>query len=166
MKPEAVKAAVAESTGITNNNVNKAIDHFKKLLPCEQFIITGSYAWKLLGLTKKVKDLDIILVKPNEDAIKNLEMLREPENPDYPPNKNQYFVKYNDMHIDFYVKSSKIDTIDLANGLSISIIKGTILANKHYGRIKDTMQLKAIADIFCSNEELMNMIENEVSKYK
>ena len=142
-----------------------AIDHFKKLLPCDQFIITGSFGWKLLGLVQNVKDLDIILVNPTESAMNSLDALREPNNSDYPANPNQYKVKFGTLIIDFYVKKTKIDTIDLANGLSIASIKGTIRAKKQYGRMKDFYQLSAIASIFCTRKELVSAIEKEQSKY-
>ena len=51
--------------------MKKIIKHFKTLLPCEQFVVTGSYVLALNGIydMSKVKDLDIILVNPTPESL-------------------------------------------------------------------------------------------------
>jgi hypothetical protein len=44
------------------------IRHYKSLLPCEQFVVTGGYALQRVGLKDKSDDIDIILVNPTDEA--------------------------------------------------------------------------------------------------
>ncbi len=147
--------------------IKNAIDHYKKLIVCEQFIVTGSYGWALLGLASTITDLDIILVNPTEESLNLLDRIKEPK-PQllYPEGKTQFAVLYEAIHIDFFVKNTKIDTIDLANGLSIASIKGTIKAKKAYARLKDWMQLKNIADMFYSDSDFLDFLKKEQNKIK
>jgi len=140
------------------------IDHFKKLLTCEQFIITGSYALNQLGLTESVGDLDIILVNPDKTSIDVLNKLKEPTNNEYP--STEYFrVIMDNIKIDFYIRNKILPTIELANGLVISMPKDIVKAKKSYGRLKDTLQLMAISEIFYTPKDLEKAIENEKVKF-
>jgi len=143
------------------------INHYKKLMVCEQFIITGSFGWMQLGLMSKAKDLDIILVNPTEESLAVLEKLREPsKNTDYPNDKNQFLVNHEGTMIYFFINTSKIDTIELANGISIASIKGTVKAKKRFARLKDFLQLKNIAEIFYNEAEFTQFLRNQQDKVK
>lgn len=43
--------------------MKKVIKHLQTLLPCDQFVVTGSTALHYMGLVDKPSDLDIVLYK-------------------------------------------------------------------------------------------------------
>jgi len=146
--------------------MKKVIDHFKKLIDCEQFVITGTYALRELRLCKKVNDLDIILVNPSEDSISILDKLKTAKvDTGYPENKNQLSVYFNDTRIDFFILKSSIDVIELKDGLTISTPNNIAKAKRHYNRLKDIIQLQEISEIFFKKSDLKAFILSEKSKY-
>lgn len=132
---------------IDNPVFKQAIDHFKKMVECEKFIITGSYALAKFGLTHSIKDLDIVLIKPAEESLQILEKLRitESENNHYPIDKSRIPVMFGDLKIDFIIRSSR-KYIELADGLLIAYPMDIIEAKQRYQKTHHILQIKAIAD--------------------
>lgn len=145
--------------------MEKAIKHFQSLIKSEQFVITGSYALRCLGLTEKQpKDLDVLLYKPDEASVEILERLRIKNITDYPDSKYHIKVNYEDTNIDFFVCNEPIKTIVLADDIVVSMPKDIFKAKHSYLRIKDYVQCKAIADMICPNDFLDKIIKLEASK--
>lgn len=144
--------------------MQNTIEHFKSLLKAEQFIITGSYAFNLLGLTeRKPNDLDIILVNPDATSLECLERLKSPANEDYPCD-NMFRVVYNEIKIDFFIEKKPQKVIELKNGLLLATPKDTIAAKKSYLRLKDVLQLKLISELFYTEKDLQKVLEKETKR--
>ena len=150
--------------------MEKTILHFKTLLPCEQFIVTGSYSFMIMGLTQKAEDIDIVLVNPTSEAISILDRLQESEESkhlknEYAGAKRVYRIMHNSIKVDVFIDSVKMECFELANGLLISTIPLTIKAKKSYSRLKDWLQLRTYAEIFYKQSEFDAFLEKEKSKY-
>lgn len=157
---------------IPNVNQNKdkmrAIEHFKKLLQCDQFILTGSHALAMLGLMTVgeagEKDIDILLVNPTEESLAILKKLKINQgNPNYPPDANYYRVEYESIYVDFFVKdevqkSINVDGVDIAYPIDI------VNAKQRYGGLKHILHLKGIAELFYTQDLLVNFLKNEQAK--
>ena len=148
--------------------MKNAIDHFKKLLTCEQFIITGSYALKQLGLVTTVKDLDIILVRPSDETVSILTKLHTPRFvTDYPPSKTQYRVLFGDVEVDFFTKDSKQKTIriEIENELyDISLPSNIAKAKRDLNSLKQIIQLKKIAELFYTDNVLQGFLNEQSNR--
>ena len=142
--------------------MKKAISHFKKLLECEQFIVTGSYSFYLLGLINRVTDLDIILVNPTEETRKILERLKVETKSEY-PGGNQIRVKYENMNIDFFSQASEVKCLNV-NGIEIAYPKDTVKAKKQYQSLKHIIQLKGISELFFKPSDLVEAVKLEQAK--
>lgn len=141
--------------------MKSTIEHFQKLLLCKDFIVTGSYALRELGLTGSVKDLDIILVAPDESSIESLKRLAEPHDPlsGYPPREDHYRVIFNGLKVDFFIRKEPCLYIALGSGLKIAYPKSIVQAKKKYGSIKHVLQLKAISEIFYTPNDLKVVLD-------
>ena len=143
--------------------MKSTIDHFQKLLLCKDFIVTGSYALRELGLTNSVKDLDVILVSPDDQSLESLKRLAEPPDPnsDYPiTREHHYRVRFNGIKVDFFINKEAQSYITLEGGLKISYPKDIVMAKKKYMSIKHVLQLKAISEIFYKPTDLQEILDN------
>ena len=70
--------------------MEEIIKHYQAILPCQDFIVTGSYVNQMLLGIKDVNpgDLDIILVKPEASALETLKRLQEKISPELASNPN------------------------------------------------------------------------------
>ena len=149
--------------------MKKAIKHFTKLLTCEQFIVTGSYALQQLGLWSGAKDLDILLVNPTSESVEILKRLQEkPINPDYPGSDEQYRVPYEDIYVDFFIKKTKQPALLVfeagpAPKMMMWIAYPTEIAKakKKYPGEKQLLQRKIIAELFYNPKELEAHLESK-----
>lgn len=148
-------------------NKKEAIKHFKALLPCQQFVVTGSYALQKMGLISEgvgsVNDLDIILVNPTEEAVSILTRLAE-ESPaetqfNYP--KKGIILKFNGTKIDFFFEAQVIATDLMVDGVFISPADRIVAAKKSYNRDKDWYQLRKMSRIFFKPEEFTNYLNSK-----
>lgn len=153
---------------IIMKTIKKAIAHFKKLLECEQFVITGSVAFKLLGLTNICpSDLDVVLVTPTKETIDILKRLQidDKPNPNYPDSDNQFRVKYDDLNVDFFIQHIEEPVIIVADDgalFSVSKPMKIIRAKKKYkSNLKQLLQRKSIAELFFQPHELQDFITFE-----
>lgn len=155
------------------------IQHYKSLLPAEQFILTGSYSFYVMGLViaKAVtKDIDIILVNPKQEAIANLELLQNSgkskalAQANYPGGNKMYRIIHDiddskTVKIDFFIDTQKQPTFKLESGLEVAKINITVNAKKRFNRLKDVLQLKAIAESIYTDTMLKAILEKETSKF-
>lgn len=139
---------------------DQAIKHFKALLPCEKFIVTGSYVLYHLGLIDKVNDLDIILYKPTQaavDIVKRLQEQSPAKTKPKPEGELVAIVNFGEIKIDFFVQTILPPTFNL-NGIDASNVQNIIQAKKNYGRIKDMIQLKQLSNKFMTDKEFNNFM--------
>ena len=150
--------------------MEKIIQHFKTLLPCEQFVVTGSYSFVIMGLAKKASDIDIVIVNATPEAISILDRLQDSVESKHLKNeyigqsKKAYRIMHDSVKVDIFIKNQKMDCFELANGLSIATIPLTIRAKKSYQRLKDWLQLKTYAEIFYKQSEFDAFLKQEQIK--
>jgi len=150
--------------------MEKIIQHFKTLLPCEQFVVTGSYSFLVMGLTKKAADIDIVIVNATPEAISILDRLQESEESKHLKNeyvgqsKKAYRIMHNSVKVDIFIDTVKMECFELANGLLVSTIPATIKAKKSYSRLKDWLQLRTCAELFYKQSEFDAFLNQETIK--
>jgi hypothetical protein len=119
--------------------MEKIIKHFKTLLPCEQFVVTGSYALALNGLVDlaKVKDLDIILVKPTEESLGIIARLMDASPAKTSPKEGgelKAIFMHDGIKVDVFVKDKKQETLILPE-YELSKVNTIVAAKKGYNRM-------------------------------
>lgn len=149
--------------------MKQVIEHLQKLIDCDKMVFTGSFALKQMGLSDKVKDIDVLLLKPSSDTISVLSRLHQPHCvPNYPDDPNQFRIVINNVTVDLFITDKAEDCLNIYwEGLQLSISKvGHIInAKKSYNRLKDILQLKSISEIFYKPEDLKNFIISEQKKH-
>lgn len=150
--------------------MKKVIEHLNKLISCDKIIYTGSFALNLMGITEKVKDLDVIVVNPSTDTLAVLERLHTPYiKTDYPKDPGQFRIVVDSVSVDIWVETNKMEDCLEVNydGLTINIAKvnNIVKAKKRYKRLKDILQLKIMAEKFYKTEDLLSFLKVEQSKY-
>ena len=139
--------------------------HYKTLLPCEQFYVTGSTALAYHGLVElnSATDLDIILVNPTEAAKELLSRLQT-ANPAHtkPGGKAEvnYIFKHEDVKVDIFVQAEKVDGLLSCDGIQFSSVKHIVAAKKRINRMKDFIQLRNLSRLFFKNEETETYLNN------
>lgn len=150
--------------------MKKVIEHLNKLISCDKIIYTGSFALNLMGITDKVKDLDVIVVNPSTDTLAVLERLHTPYiKTDYPKDPRQFRIIVESVSVDIWVETNKMEDCLEVNydGITINIamVPHIIKTKKRYKRFKDIMQLKVMAEKFYKPEDLALFIKVEQAKY-
>jgi hypothetical protein len=150
----------------------KAIKHLKTLLgDSEQFVLTGSSVIELQGLTSKVNDIDISLVRPSESTLSLLRRLVE-DNPVYVSKNAELMqrgiyifrlesIKSESIKVDVFTteKTAYDESLNYA-GIIISPICGIVAAKKSYNRFKDFKQLKEWASAIFDHSKLEESIDS------
>jgi len=165
MKKESQDYLKLDDTRI-NQSIEEAIKHFTKLLPCDKFIITGSYALHRLGLCERVTDLDVELYEPLPESIEILKRMALPQREGYPAKENYYKLEFNELKVDFFITKKQRRTIALADGIFVSHPVDIVFHKKQYNSFKHWLQLKAIAGIFHDDNEFNGFIQQQVIRYK
>ena len=150
--------------------MKKVIEHLNKLISCDKIIYTGSFALNLMGITDKVKDLDVIVVNPSTDTLAVLERLHVPyTKTDYPKDPRQFRIIVESVSVDIWVETNKMEDCLEVNYdgtvISIAKINHIIKAKKRYKRLKDILQLKSISEKFYKPKELETFLSVEQAKY-
>jgi hypothetical protein len=139
-------------------NKEEIIKHYKALLPCEQFVITGGYALQRMGLKDRSDDIDIILVNPTKEAKDILKRLEK----EYPAkstgSENLSIFMHEQTKIDVFEEKNKLETLQV-DGFEISTVKRIIEAKKRMNRPKDWIQLLNISRRIITEQELYNHID-------
>ena len=149
--------------------MKKVIEHLNKLISCDKIIYTGSFALNLMGITDKVKDLDVIVVNPSTDTLAVLERLHTPYiKTDYPKDPRQFRIIVEGVSVDIWVDTKMDECLEVNyDGLTINIAKVShiIKTKKRYKRLKDILQLKVMSEKFYKTEDLLSFLKVEQSKY-
>lgn len=151
----------------------ETLQKLKVLLGKNQLIITGSTALALHGLGKltDAKDLDLVLVKPDDASKEVLSRLQNDK-----PNKKikqggslTYSFFYEDVKVDIWA----VDTHDgqlltTVDGVQVASIESIIQAKLSYNRPKDWLQLMKLSKLFYSAEKMdaaISSINTEDDEY-
>jgi len=149
--------------------MKEVIEHLNKLISCDKIIYTGSFALNLMGITDKVKDLDVIVVNPSTDTLAVLERLHTPYiKTDYPKDPRQFRIIVESVSVDIWVDTKMEECLDVnydGTVISIAKINHIIKAKKRYKRLKDIMQLKSMSEKFYRPKDLETFLAVEQAKY-
>lgn len=149
-----------------------ALLHFKRVLNCENFVVTGSFALYKFGLVDEAEDLDIILINATvdaEDILFNLasapesqHLLPKEHHEEYPDSLKLTRIMYQGIKMDFFFGDCFADRqyFTAANGLVYSTANSIFAAKRRADRFKDWLQLRQIAARIFREEELMAFINN------
>ena len=142
-------------------NKLEIIKHYKTILACEQFILTGSTALQYHGLVETSSDIDIILVNPTDECKKIIEKLEEKSNTQNTYKASvAYIFEHEGVKIDIFIETTKTDCCSY-EGVFISPIKKIVEAKKKIARIKDFAQLRKIASSILTDIELMSYLDSK-----
>jgi hypothetical protein len=123
-------------------NKLKIAQHFKLVLPAEDYLLTGSFALSLMGFSTKVKDFDIVLVNPKDSTLEVLETL-EKENPpknliNYPQplnTKRIFRFMYEGVEVDVFVYRGSVKSdLQTQCGIKLASLQHIIKAKKDMNR--------------------------------
>lgn len=146
--------------------MEEIIKHYQAILPCQDFIVTGSYVNQMLLGIKDVNpgDLDIILVKPEASALETLKRLQEKISPELASNPNYpttlFRIKEGGLKIDFFIEPTDRVFITLKDNLKVSTLLDTVAVKKSYGRLKDWLQLRKMSRLFFTEDEFQKFLNN------
>lgn len=146
--------------------MEEIIKHYQAILPCQDFIVTGSYVNQMLLGIKDVNpgDLDIILVKPEASALETLKRLQEKISPELASNPNYpttlFRIKEGGLKIDFFIEPTDRAFITLKDNLKVSTLLDTVAVKKSYGRLKDWLQLRKMSRLFFTEDEFQKFLNN------
>ena len=144
-------------------NKKEVLRELKVLLPCEQFVVTGSYALQQMGLVTESSDLDIILVNPTDESKNILERFQAeyPALTKFEYESRGYIFMKGELKIDIFIETIKEETELTIDGILIAKINHIIGAKKSYGRIKDWFQLRKISRLFFKEEEFQIFLNSK-----
>jgi len=139
------------------------IKTLKTLLPCEQFVVTGSYALNKFGLSDKVGDLDIIVVNPTEEALNIMNRMAAdfPAKTQFNYKEKGFIFMMNDVKVDIFVKKELVVTDITADGVLISTVSHIVKEKKSINRMKDWLQLRKIAGQICNAKEFTDFLDKQ-----
>jgi len=139
--------------------------HFKTVLPAEQFIITGSNALYLMGVTKSTPgDIDVLLVNPSDEAISLceklnlLDFLKSDKSDAYRNSSLLAQFEFDGKKIDIFRTNKKRDELLSIDGVYVDKLDLIIAAKKSYNRPKDWIHCAKIAQVICTQSELNQYI--------
>ena len=138
-----------------------AIAHYKALLPCERFVVTGGFVLFMHGLYPETKDLDIILVNPTEEAKTILQRIQTELPAKKKPNgKSDLIAKIQhdpDFSIDFF-EAKKAPNLFSGDRYCSATVSHIIEAKEKANRLKDWVQLRRIAEKICNQAKYTSVI--------
>lgn len=127
------------------------LNELKQEFPCEQFIITGSIALSLHGLTptqEKYDDFDIIMAGVSTSTIEKLDLLsrvhKSHKNPSKYETTDMYRFNYKGTDVDVWLEPKRNNLLQY-KGIFVSGIKEIIDAKKRFNRSKDWLQINEMA---------------------
>ncbi|MDR2652292.1 MAG: hypothetical protein LBC68_08270 [Prevotellaceae bacterium] len=145
-------------------NNEETIKHYRTLLPCEQFVVTGSYALAQMGLTDRFDDIDIILVNPTNEAKNTLERLMKDSPAETKPSPSGALLAsfmHENVKVDVFLENSKIATLTTNDDIQISDAKRIFYKKKKMGRFKDCVQLRKIAKSIFNQKDFEVYLDNQ-----
>ena len=138
------------------------VKHLKALLPCEQFVLTGSLALHYMGLSPQPNDIDVVLVNPTGESKSILKRLSEefPSETKFNYDGKGYIFMLNGVKVDVFFEDKKREAHLNIEGVVISTVPKIIEAKKSYNRMKDWVQLRKISRTIFKEEEFTNFLNN------
>ena len=145
--------------------MKEIIKHYKILLSCEKFVVTGSYAMNMMGIYgKEADDLDIILLNPTKETIDLLAKLQS-ESPakTHASGKDAYIFEHGGKKIDVFITSdiNRVTTELKVDDVFISTARDVIKAKKSYNRMKDWLQLRKMSQMFFKQSEFDEFLNKQ-----
>lgn len=144
--------------------MKKVIKHLQTLLPCDQFIVTGSTALHYMGLVDKPSDLDIILINPTDEAKNILERLQRDNPAKTKPISGgnvSYIFMQDEIKVDIFIEKANINTELNIDGVLLNRIDRIIDRKKSAGRLKDWMQLRFLSRKFYQESDFEKHISSK-----
>jgi hypothetical protein len=149
-------------------NKLKIAQHFKTVLPAEDFILTGSFALNQLGFDVKVKDLDIALINPKGSTLEVLEELEKANPPknliSYPTlleNKKIFRFIYEGVEVDVFIYRNLVVTNTQTKcGINIAPVSHIVNEKKKLRRPKDMIQLLSLSKTIITDQEFDSFVKN------
>jgi hypothetical protein len=133
------------------------LTHYKAILSCDQFVVTGSFAMFLHGLIdeKNVSDLDIILVNPTPETKILLNKLQEAQPAKTQPGSGEVsaIFMHDNVKIDVFILDKPVTNTLIFEGIEVSPVGRIILAKQKYGRMKDWIHLRNMSRLFFKQED-------------
>ncbi len=157
----------------------RTLAYYKKLIDAERFIVTGGLVLHMHGLKKQIgEDVDVILIKPNEGAMKALEHLEIKNENDY-PDAFMSIKTETGLKIDFWVLPKTVEMASIIRfenevgerydiladdyeELEISMVMPIINAKKSYPQDKHLFERAAMAQKICSDGDWGNFVRNKI----
>jgi len=149
------------------------LNHYKTLLECDQFVLTGSAALKHLGLIETCSDLDVILVNPTNATLAMLQRLQEANPAKTAPKPSQitpceakaangalgFIFMHEAVKIDIFISSKTIVSEVFVSGILLNPISQIIAAKKKFNRLKDLVQLRYLSRLFFCEDDLRKKLD-------
>lgn len=144
--------------------MKNVIKQLKTLLPCEQFVVTGSYALSKFGLSTKVGDLDLILVNPTEEAINIMKRMSTefPAKTKFLYESKGYIFMMYDVKVDAFVQNKCVITEVMVDGVLFATVDHIVKAKKSINRMKDWLQLRKLAYSICSTQDFNDFLGKQI----
>lgn len=148
--------------------MKEVIKHLQSLLPAEQFVVTGSYALKEMGLpVGQVHDIDIILIRPTETTVAILKQMNDKTMTGEYPDCDMYAFEVLNTKINIWVQTDRIPVVwDSGKAIALSTVEGIVKAKKAYKGLKHILQLKTIGEFFYKPQHLEDFIGREQNRLK
>ena len=145
--------------------MKEIIRHYKILLSCEKFVVTGSYAMNMMGIyNKEAEDLDIILLNPTKETVELLKKLQD-ESPaeTHASGNDAYIFKHEGKKIDVFTTNDikRVSTELKVDDVFISKASDVIKAKKSYNRMKDWLQLRKMSQMFFKQPEFEEFLNKQ-----
>lgn len=143
--------------------MKNVIKQLKTLLPCEQFVVTGSYALSKFGLSTKVGDLDIILVNPTEEALNILKRMTTefPAKTKFGSEEKGYIFMMNETKVDVFIQKECEATEIMVDGVLFATVSHIVKAKKSINRMKDWVQLRKLSRLIFKPEEFNEFLDKQ-----
>ena len=138
--------------------------HYKTLLPCDQFLLTGSSALQLYGLVKDGQpgDIDIILINPTSEARDILNRLQTANPANTKPSSDTvaYIFRHESYKIDVFFETVKVQQPLTFDGIELNPLSKIVAAKKKANRPKDWLQLRKMSRTILTVDEFNQFANN------
>jgi hypothetical protein len=148
---------------VSNSPMSEAeIKQLMLVMPAKHFVVVGSHCFNKYGLMDpgSIKDIDIILVGPTEEAESFLKRAEEADPidlPKYPGQPQMYAFYWNGRRVNVFINSGEhfLEIDEIKWGMILNTVK----AKKSYGRPKDWAHLYRLARLFYKEEEYQKYVD-------
>lgn len=141
----------------------ETIKQLQTLLPCKQFVVTGSTALQFHGLVEASSDLDIILVDAPEETKRICDRLQSecPAKSKPAGGEVNYIFMYNNFKVDIFLLKEEVPTELKVDKFFIADLKTIVSAKMRFARIKDWLQLRSLSRFFFEQESFDKWLDSK-----